>query len=182
MKLIQAMSFISFFYCSTTYASYEMQRCYENAPKTTPTHRFVLDDMGLAADTVTGLLWMRCLAGQHWTGSNCDGEPLDLGLSAALAYSDSFEYAGKTNWRIPNVKELTSIIELSCVQPALNPAVFPNSWFSGYNEYHYTSTPIVNQEDLFWCVLFSEGRNFPISYYSFEEQGTHFRLVRDIDK
>jgi len=36
--------------------------------------RYLAYANGTALDTKTGLLWMRCLVGQTWTGSTCSGE------------------------------------------------------------------------------------------------------------
>lgn len=182
MKLIRSTILVYSLYFTTAHADYEYQWCNEKGPISTPTERFELDSGGLANDSLTGLQWMRCLAGQSWTGTTCDGEALDLGWSDALEYSKNFVHAGESDWRIPNIKELSSIVELSCKEPALNPVVFPNSWFPGVNERHWTSTPIVDTDDLLWTVLFSIGDDFPASYSAFEEHGTHFRLVRDTDK
>lgn len=181
MNLIKKMLFICSIFSFSVQAKYEYQFCNPKAPETAPTERFEFNPDGLATDTLTGLQWMRCLAGQHWTGTSCDGEPLDLGWSAALVHADSFEYSSNSDWRIPNIKELTSIVELSCRTPSLNGEVFPNSWFSGYNERHWTSTTIYNQEDLIWTVHFINGMDFTTSFSSFEEKGLHFRLVRDAD-
>ena len=63
---------------------------------------------GTVTDQATGLMWMQA-----------DSiEPLDW--EHALAYADSLSLAGYDDWRLPNIKELQSIVDYSGVFPAID--------------------------------------------------------------
>jgi hypothetical protein len=97
---------------------------------TTPTGDFTLDDAdGTTIHLKTGLTWMRCTLGQTWNaaGKTCVGSASGYTWGAALQAARGYVFAGHGDWRVPNVKELTSIVEARCFSPALNETVFPAS-------------------------------------------------------
>ena len=56
---------------------------------------------GTVSDKATGLMWMQ----------DDNGEAIDW--EEALNYAENFEYAGYSDWRLPNIKELNSILDYS---------------------------------------------------------------------
>lgn len=92
----------------------------------TPIENFVVEKVTVV-DRTTGLMWTRCFAGV--SGESCDsGEAKLMSWPAALQYATKMNqesFLGYRNWRVPNIKELTSIAEVQCANPALNPALFP---------------------------------------------------------
>lgn len=56
---------------------------------------------GTISDAATGLMWMQ----------NDNAEALDW--EDALSYSENMEFAGYSDWRLPNIKELLSIVDYS---------------------------------------------------------------------
>jgi hypothetical protein len=54
---------------------------------------------GTITDSATGLMWMK---NDNGTGILWEN---------ALSYAEGFEYAGYTDWRLPNAKELQSIVD-----------------------------------------------------------------------
>ena len=103
--------------------------CNDNVERTTPTSRFVLSG-GEALDTKTNLIWSRCLHGKTWSEetSQCEGTATNLNWRDAMN-------AEPEGWRVPNVKELGSIVEHACGHPSLNLDVFsvaiiPHLWSS----------------------------------------------------
>ena len=80
-------------------------------------------------DNRTGLVWDRCTWGQ--TGADCSGGAATThnwqGALAQAQAANSANYKGQNDWRLPNIKELTSIVERSCYQPAINLTLFPNT-------------------------------------------------------
>ncbi|MEM8535406.1 MAG: DUF1566 domain-containing protein, partial [Chloroflexota bacterium] len=80
---------------------------------------------GTITDNATGLMWLQA----------DNGEGVDW--QSALAYADGFSYAGYDDWRVPNVKELQSIVDYSGVYPAID-----QTYFNITNEdaYFWTST------------------------------------------
>ena len=81
---------------------------------------------GTLFDSGTGLTWDRCVLGQTWSASigACTGTPETLSWSAGLQRANLASFFGRSNWRVPNVKELESIVDRRCSSPALNPDLF----------------------------------------------------------
>ena len=86
---------------------------------------------GTVTDARTGLLWTQCSLGQTWTESGCEGAAADLtwkeALQASQQFNDNGGVAGHTDWRLPNIKELDSIVEHQCDSPAINLTFFPDT-------------------------------------------------------
>jgi len=128
--------------------------------ETSPTSQFQLvsTDDEFVTDTLTGLAWARCVVGQTWDGQSksCSGEPLRLTWQQALQQSASFNADNRTDWRLPNIKELVSIVERKCVEPAKNLAIFPNA----PDDRYWSSTPNTSAAALgeAWAVGFYNGR------------------------
>ncbi|RHX94256.1 fimbrial protein FimH [Leptospira yasudae] len=95
-------------------------------------------------DTLHGLTWKTCAQGQ--SGPTCAvGGPISISWDDATAglpgscadlniQNGGVGYAGKTNWRIPNIREIASLIHYGNA-PHIDTARFPNT-FSGN---HYLS-------------------------------------------
>jgi len=88
---------------------------------------------GTVSDAKTGLIWKKCSEGQRWNAdmNACDGSVNHYTWQAALQQSEQVnqgnagENLAKVDWRLPNIKELASIVELKCWQPSINISVFP---------------------------------------------------------
>ncbi|MCR6700959.1 MAG: DUF1566 domain-containing protein [Dokdonella sp.] len=114
---------------------------------------------GLAvSDSATGLMWDRCTWGQ--TGTTCDGEgQLFRHWNDAMQVSglaNQMRHRGYYDWRVPNARELESLVETDTARPAIDVNVFPNT----AQELYWTSTqkpvlPTVSNQA--WCVGFREG-------------------------
>ena len=63
---------------------------------------------GTVTDDATSLMWMKVDSGRLKAGQNKDGK---LNWQEALAWAENLEYAGYSDWRLPNVKELQSIVD-----------------------------------------------------------------------
>ena len=109
---------------------------------------------GKAYHTTSGLEWSRCVVGQTWneTTSTCDGEGERLTWQSALKISKTYRVGNHTDWRLPNLKELVSLVQRQCVDPAIDLTVFPATPSDSY----WTSTPntAANKNDEAWTVGF----------------------------
>jgi hypothetical protein len=60
-------------------------------------------------------MWMRCALGQNWNGATCTGSGQAYTWQAALQAAEGSSFAGYSDWRLPDIKELSSIVEQACV-------------------------------------------------------------------
>ena len=121
-------------------------------PASTPTTRFSDHGDGTVTDNETGLMWAQCTEGL--SGAGCAAGYADGYVwQAALDLAAGSRLADHTDWRLPNVKELFSILERQCARPAINTAVFPNTPASGF----WSASPSVNYSAGAWLVDFTRG-------------------------
>jgi len=84
---------------------------------------------GTITDTSTGLMWMKKDAGNAMTWEE------------ALSYCEDSTYAGYTDWHLPDVKELQSIVDYTGVYPAINSTYFDlGTYAENPDNYFWTST------------------------------------------
>ncbi|CUB06272.1 Lcl C-terminal domain-containing protein [Marinomonas fungiae] len=159
---------------------------------TTPTANFTIDeDKGVVVDHTTGLMWKRCVEG--FSGADCrSGSTLQSTFAAAIEYIDTLNegegYAGYNDWRLPNLKELRSIVEERCARPSLNEEVFPlknteasddRTTINSMTLFSSTPTSYFDSTDTFiWTVSFANG-TFERSSLGEYDYIRFFRLVRD---
>lgn len=108
-----------------------------SVPESTPTSSYSVLPDGTLTATATGLMWKRCLEGQAFTGGACEGAPTTYTWADALGAAHAVSFAGHSDWRLPNPKELLTIFEDRCAGPALNADLFPISGDFGI----WTATP-----------------------------------------
>jgi hypothetical protein len=162
---------------SSTFASQtQICRTITEIPKSTPTSQFIQNDNGTVTDNATRLIWMRCSLGQNWDGTTCQGDARQYSWQDALqaAQDENSNIYGYSDWRLPNIKELTSIVEEACYNPAINLTIFPEPIDSEETEYDYwTSTSYFLNKAL--KVRFKDGF---YTYYYNRDQTYRVRLVR----
>ena len=71
--------------------------------------RFVDNGDGTVTDHCTGLVWQQDTEDTNGDGSIGDEDRLTWG--EALRYCDRLDFAGHSDWRLPNVTELVSIVD-----------------------------------------------------------------------
>jgi hypothetical protein len=102
---------------------------------------FIDNKDGSVTDLRTSLTWAKCSIGQTYTlsSNSCSGSGAVsyATWSNALAAAESYSINGITDWRLPNIKELGSLVDRSCAEPTINSTLFPNTISSIY----YSSTP-----------------------------------------
>lgn len=120
-------------------------------------------------DSQTGLIWNRCSDGQIWNANICTGTASTYILETALQRASAYATSTGLPWRLPSVKELSSIVDRSLSNPAIDAMVFPGTLPTGY----YSSSPASQGGDV-WYVNFYDGTvNVNISSYPW-----YLRLVR----
>ncbi len=133
-------------------SAYAQQTCNPNIQATT---QLTIDAGGLTAtDSQTGLMWMRCSLGQ--SGNDCStGNATQYNWQQALesvATTNATSPGGYNDWRLPNSKELASIVEVKCVDPAINLTIFPNT----VSDRYWSSSP--KDFSSAWYVSFNNGQ------------------------
>lgn len=125
-------------------------------------------------DYSTGLLWKTCSEGQ--TGATCSGGVSAQGFVASTAQCTALNslnggngYAGKTNWRLPTMKELTTLTDFSLAANTYDAAAFPGT----ANYAYWSSTPYPPVPADAWYVDYSSGNSFATT----NTNGYHTRCV-----
>lgn len=86
-------------------------------------NNFVDNGDGTIADRATGLTWTRDDSGAFAAGPARDGR---MNWEQALAWAEGLVFAGHDDWRLPNVKELQSIVDYDRSPDATDsPAISP---------------------------------------------------------
>ena len=131
------------------------QTCISTIDETTATANFTDNGDGTISDTTTGLMWMQCSVGQTLLNGLCTGDATELNWQQALLFAHGYQFADFDGWRVPNIKELSTIAERQCVRPAINETLFPNTPSDDY----WTSTPSLLDADRAWVVAFFNSSN-----------------------
>jgi hypothetical protein len=119
-----------------------------------PSSRFTDNGNGTVTDKLTGLIWLRnanCFGEQTWADALNDCNNLQngsCGLTDHSVYGD---------WRLPNIKELGSLLDLGLSAPALSPGYpFLNGiWSPGHG--YWSSTTYLPDTDQAWFVEMYNG-------------------------
>lgn len=106
---------------------------------------------GTVSESTTGLLWQKCLAGQN--ALDCSGTANSVYWSDAITYCENLNFAGRTNWRLPDVNELKNLIVDTQTGPYINLTYFPNLG----NSDCWSSTSAFSGPGSAWTVDFSNG-------------------------
>ena len=114
--------------------------------------RFTDNLNGTVLDNLTGLIWLKnanCFGAQPWTNALSDANTL---ASGACGLTDG-SVAG--DWRLPNIKEIESLIDFTQYDPAALPPGHP---FSGVQSTSYwSSTTNAFYTYFAWSVYLADG-------------------------
>ena len=130
-------------------------RCVRGGPSN---FGFVDNQDSTVTDIRTGLMWQQAEPGtKPWQG--------------AIDYCNGLDLANKTDWRLPNIKELESITDSTRYNPAIDTTFFPGASADGY----WTSTTDTVPSGYYGSVVFF-GTGHVRGYAKFYSQ--HVRCVR----
>lgn len=153
-------------------------------------------DGGIVRDVVTGLEWMRCSEGQTWDSSrqscarNANRYTFDDALSAVSQLNSAEGYGEHTDWRVPSIDELRTLVYCSNTRqfgikkeswcgesrggfasPTIEQQAFPDTPSLSY----WSGSPSASSSRNAWNVHFLDGYN----YFSLNSDlKLHVRFVR----
>ena len=126
---------------------------------------------GTMTDNNTGLMWKRCSEADTQT-SGCTGTHSTSTWQGAINQCEGLNYAGYTDWRLPNAKELWSITRLEPeTAPYINQTAFPGTVSGNY----WSSTTYPDYTTAALSVRFSHGC---LSAYGKTDNYYYVRCVR----
>lgn len=148
------------------------------------------DDWACTRDNVNGLIWeVKTTSGLRsqdhtytwYDSASPDGNPgtENGGTCETPGRCDTEKYVadvntlglcGHSDWRMPTVRELEEIGDLGRMNPAIDPAFFPNTPSSSF----WSGSPIAIISSFAWRVVFDRG----VLSTSNRDESRHVRLVR----
>lgn len=170
--------------------------CASNIPQYS-SKRFVDNGDGTVTDTALKLIWMQCELGARWDTktkacvSNLNDHPrIRVQWKDALLATEDFNRSQVLlqlpTWRMPNIKELGSLINYACLnnqQIGIDPNIFPTAavdvWSNtpGAIQRSNGATPPV-MSNTAWMVSFNSGKLLD-SRIDDPRVTHHIRLVRE---
>ncbi len=119
-----------------------------------PNSRYELHGDATVTDTETGLMWLRCSLGQTYEVDDnyCLWAASEYDWYSALEAANSYSFSGHADWRLPNIKELRSIVAYDRYDPAINQDIFPNSKYC-----YWSASPYASDSDYAWRILLEHG-------------------------
>ncbi len=136
-------------------------RCVRGGPTgTLPPKQFQDNGDGTVTDTETGLMW------EQVRGENGSGE---VSWEEGLDYCANLDHSGVTDWRLPGIRELESLVDEDRYDPAVD-GVF------GYGSLDtWSNTTCSTSRTQAWYVGFESGS---VAYADKEGSGHYARCVR----
>jgi Protein of unknown function (DUF1566) len=135
-------------------------------PSRPTTERFTYSSNGAeVTDLRTGLVWARCSVGQTWSGSACTNS------ASAFTHEGALQYAAtQPGWRLPSGRELVTLADHGCANPAIDSTAFPNMQVG--DMMFWTSASYLSQPRYVWVVDFRKGE----VYGDYRSNSTDFRV------
>ena len=105
-----------------------------------PDSAYINNGNGTVTDIETKLMWQQGTAGY-------------MSWDDAKSYCQGLSLAGYTDWRLPKLDELKTLVDLDQNTPRINHTYFPNT----VSSFYWSSTAYADGTDSAWCVSFSYG-------------------------
>ena len=108
---------------------------------------WVANGDGTVTDVATGLMWQQ----------QDDGIIRDH--ADAITFCQNLSLAGQADWRLPNIKELTSLVDYRQFNPAIDVAAFPNTPNTS-SSFYWSASIRASLSSTAWVVGFFTGNVF----------------------
>jgi hypothetical protein len=113
---------------------------------TNTTRSFTDNGDNTTTDTKTGLVWQQSTSGSA------------MNWESALTSCEDLTLASQSDWRLPNIKELFSIVDTSEYNPAIDETAFPATQSSDY--WSSTTWSAAGRQASGWRVDFNGGQAY----------------------
>ncbi|CAH1092268.1 Lcl C-terminal domain-containing protein [Candidatus Nitrotoga sp. 1052] len=135
--------------------------------------RYVIStDGNEVTDNTTGLIWRRCAEGMKIITDGCSGNATAFSSDQAQSWAKNEALTSGKPWRLPSLKELSSIVDPSRCNPAIDTDAFPGTPGSPF----WSAPPVAGEPSYAWGVNFDYGY---VDYGSeHNSAGYRVRLVR----
>ncbi len=121
------------------------------------------DSNGIVTDTGTKLQWQDDTVGSA------------MAWEASINHCESLTLGGHSDWRLPNINELISIVDKLRVDDSVIVGGFVNTSSNGY----WSSSSYEGNKDDAWIVSFSYGYTGGFNYRYDKDANNYVRCVRD---
>lgn len=143
MEISKRLIIITFFFCVQLWG----------AP-------FIDNGNGTVTDSSTGLIWQKCSRGLGVLIGDCStGSISSTNYTNAILYCGTLTLGGRSDWRLPNVNELGSLIDYTKSTSPLIDNIFPNTVDSYWSSTTYTS----QGQNFAAGIQFSDGITYPVA-------------------
>jgi hypothetical protein len=122
---------------------------------------------GTVTDFKTSLMWLQKTADKDKDGLISGTDTFNW--QDAGIYCDNLEFAGYSDWRLPETGELSSLVLYNTAYPATSPV------FSTQSSYYWTSTEYATNQKQAWSVSFYFGN----SAWNYKSSQYYVRCVRN---
>ena len=116
---------------------------------------FIENNDGTVTDLSANLMWQKCSAGQN--ALDCSGTAIGYIWDDAITYCEGLSLGGYTDWRLPNIKELRSLVDSTVINPAINATYFPSTQVGHYSS---STTRAYSTPATQWSLNFSNGSTY----------------------
>jgi hypothetical protein len=135
-----------------------------------PSPRFIDNNNGTITDDLTGLIWLKNTncpgTSRDWQTALNDVVQLDTdGTMNGNSCGDTSNAGShQSDWRLPNIRELFSLVDLAFLSPAISNAAGTGQGSSSdpftnfrTTQPYWSSTTFANNSSMAWIVFFLNG-------------------------
>jgi hypothetical protein len=116
-----------------------------STPATRPTNQYTVLSNDEVLDNYTGLAWQR--------GSSASRSSWEQ----ARQYCAALGLGGKT-WRLPSIRELSTLVDEALVAPSIDREMFPNTAYGARsNDWYWASHQAAGSAPAVWAINFDDG-------------------------